>query len=74
MAWIDDQARPTGPPPSDDVIVGISRHHALPLASPRPLARSLPINIVREDARSWESPSLPSRIPALPSTIRSAFG
>ena len=55
MAWIDDQARPTGPPPSDDTIVGISRHHAPPLASPCPSARFLPINIFWEDARSWES-------------------
>ena len=36
-------------------------HHALPLASPCPFARFLPINIVREDDCSWETPPLGTR-------------
>jgi hypothetical protein len=32
MPWGGDRVRPTGPPPPDDTIVGISRHHSLPLA------------------------------------------
>jgi hypothetical protein len=32
MPWGGDRVRPTGPPPSDDTIVGISRHHSPPLA------------------------------------------
>jgi hypothetical protein len=45
-------------PPSDDVIVGISRHHSPPLASPGFFARPPPINTFWEDARLWEIPSL----------------
>jgi hypothetical protein len=32
MPWGGDWAHPTGPPPSDDTIVGISHHHSPPLA------------------------------------------
>jgi hypothetical protein len=49
-------ARPTGPPPSDGVIVGISRHHSSPLAFPWHSRAPLPSILFREDARSWEIP------------------
>jgi hypothetical protein len=45
-------------PPSDDVIVGVSRHHSPPLASSGFFARPPPINTFWEDARLWEIPSL----------------
>jgi hypothetical protein len=67
MPWGGDRVRPTGPPPSDDTIVGIPRHHSPPGAFPGFVARLHPINTFWEDARSWGIPSLgypPSRMTA----------
>ena len=51
-----DQVRPTGPPPSGVVIVGIPRHHSPPLASPGFFAHGLPLILPQEDVHSWEIP------------------
>jgi hypothetical protein len=67
MPWGGDRVCPTGPPPSDDTIVGISRHHSPPLAFRWFVARLPPINTFWEDARSWGILSLgypPSRMTA----------